>query len=542
MALFFSEKRAFVWFLVGGLLSEEPAGCLEHSLASEEDMKRISGLVMAAVLVFSTMSAALAEGIEVQVKGHWQVSLTYMSDQTLQSPHSRGSWGDIDNYNAYQRFRTQIDFIASENLRGVLAFELGTFPWGGHGNGSMGTRAGGALDADSVNMKTRRAYLDWVVPGSDLAIRMGILPLNLPMANGIWRCSPVMSADVAGVTASYTFNDMLALTVFWARPFDTNWNDSNQHMEDEMDMFGFMLPVTGDGWNVTPHFMYSRIGGASGYAAYQQTYWPNPYFVGGTPTLTGGETDKSVNAWWAGVALNLDVFDPVSIGLDFVYGRMGKINFGQGTDFTGDNIFFDGRRGGSGWLAAARIDYKLENMTPGLYGWYTSGDSESKARDDKSGRLPVVGMDDGWGAASMGFAGGRGTNSGDCVIGVNPIGTWGIAAQIKDIHFIDDLSHLVRFAFYKGTNDHELLNTSNFSRYGGPFRWGSVGEKIYLTDKDKVYEVNVDTVWQVYENFDITLELGWMRADFGDYDNSSYKRDGTEKNSWKAQAVFGYSF
>ena len=58
-------------------------------------------------------------------------------------------------------------------------------------------------------MKLKNAYIDWMVPQTDLKVRMGIQGVALPsMTTG----SNVFNDDVAGVVASYQFNET------WASP------------------------------------------------------------------------------------------------------------------------------------------------------------------------------------------------------------------------------------------------------------------------------------------------------------------------------------
>ena len=73
-----------------------------------------------------------------------------------------------DEFNAMQRVRLQLDAVASESLSGTVFFEIGGQSWGNASNG-------GALGADGNNVvKVKNAYIDWMVPDTDLKFRMGI--------------------------------------------------------------------------------------------------------------------------------------------------------------------------------------------------------------------------------------------------------------------------------------------------------------------------------------------------------------------------------
>lgn len=85
----------------------------------------------------------------------------------LSSTARATSYRKDDNGIAVQRIRTQVHFIASESLQGVVHFEIGNIHWG---RGS----AGGALGTDGVNIETKHAYLDWVAPSSRIPTAYGV--------------------------------------------------------------------------------------------------------------------------------------------------------------------------------------------------------------------------------------------------------------------------------------------------------------------------------------------------------------------------------
>ena len=122
-----------------------------------------------------------AHALEVRVKGQWDFAYGWVGNMVFKDSINRSdvysrtrSDRDDDNFQATQRLRTQIDFIASESLRGVLMFEIQT-DWGRDGDYRRyenndrqyvlvsGTE-GGRLDADGVNIRTKRAYIDWLIP------------------------------------------------------------------------------------------------------------------------------------------------------------------------------------------------------------------------------------------------------------------------------------------------------------------------------------------------------------------------------------------
>lgn len=470
-------------------------------------MKRIVTLLLAAAMV---LGAGAAHAVDVKVKGSFNFVYMFTDNAGFQS-NDTGNRED-DNFNVKQRVRTQVNFIASEYLQGVVMFEIGDIYWGR--GGSAGRGAGGALDTDGVNVETKHAYLDFLIPDTDISVRMGLQYLPLPMGTGYGN--PVFGADVAGLVTSYKFNDMFALTAFWARPFDRYQNDDDRwgrSMDDELDMFGLVAPITGDGWSVTPWFVYANVGSASGYYEYITGYQAG---FNQNNMVFGAEPNDRANAWWVGGAFNVSMFDPLTFGLDVMYGSIG------GNDVAG----FDDLRT-RGWFLAANIDYTLDWGVPGLFGWYSSGDDADDVADNKYGRIPVVGVDDGFTPTSFGAPGS--IYGYDTAISETMVGTWGIGLQIADMSFVENLTHTIRVAYYRGTNDEDLAG-----RGAIPLS----GEAVYMTSKDDAWEVNFDHQYQIYENLSTYLELGYIHLNM----DEDWGNDYLDDNAWRAQVGFVYKF
>ncbi len=488
-------------------------------------MKRITTLLLALAMCLGGVAAANA--VDVKVKGVWDIAGGW--DQT--------GFKDItgvenDNVSARQRFRTQVNIIASEQLQGVLAFEIGTLRWGSSATTQhYGNAPGGSLDADGVNVETRRAYIDWMVPHTDATVRMGIQNLVIPFAAGMGN--PVISDDVAAIVVSSPLTEMLAVTAFWARPYDAygtdpvDANGDQTRRNDETDVFGLILPVTGEGWSVTPWGMAGSVGGASGY--YQRAY-PG---TGISPNNNQVDSDQAF-AWWVGGAVKIDLFDPLTFGLDVIYGRANKadLTFGDGT---GTPPYVTEQVGTKGWFVDAALNYKLDWATPGIFGWWASGDKAEALDDGMLGRLPSLTTWDGDGfyPTSFGFPGGAGPTQ-DGQIAWTGTGTWGVGVQLADFSFIDKLSHTLRVAYYQGTN-----NTENARQYGDVLTYNG---EMYLTTSDHVWEVNFNHQYQIYENLAAYLELGYLHLSL-DEDTWGQTNGGDHSDdAWKAQVLFKYSF
>ena len=173
-------------------------------------MKRILTLMLAAAMTLGATSGAQA--IDFKASGEWLMGLA-AGDASLVQKDGGKRTDTNDVFGAGQRVRLQLDAVASEALSGTVFFEIGDQLWG---NGESGA----AMGADGQVVKVKNAYLDWVVPNTDLQIRMGIQAIAMPDAAG---GSAVMDGDVAGIVASYKFNDNVALTATWMRPFHDNY-------------------------------------------------------------------------------------------------------------------------------------------------------------------------------------------------------------------------------------------------------------------------------------------------------------------------------
>ena len=468
-------------------------------------MKRVITLLLAAGLVLGAATASQAT--DIKVKGNYQFGFEGTNNTFTEN-------NDNDRFQAHQRFRTQVDFIASENLKGVVFFEIGKTVWGKHDDG-------GSLGTDGVNVKTRYAYVDWVIPQTDVQVRMGLQPYALP---GFVAASPILGnpVDGAGITLSAQFTENVGASLFWMRAENT---DKIAH--DALDIVGLTVPVTFDGVKVTPWAMGAFIGKDS----LKDWNAANPsgdnYRVasGLLPAWSIGDAtnsdDDSGNAWWLGFTGELTMFDPIRIAWDAAYGSADMGSFG-GMDLER-----------AGWYVSALAQYKMDFVTPGLLLFYASGDDDNPF--DGSEQIPTI--DAGWNASSFGFDGSVYGASSNVKISDTIAGMWGVQLRFDDISYMEDLKHDLRFAYYTGTNDNDLVKN-----YGGivsavaPGRAGSQG--LYLTDKDHALEINFDTDYNIYENLILTVELGYINLDL---DSDVWVDTNVEENAYKAGAYLTYN-
>ena len=502
-------------------------------------MKKLLSLVVAGGLLAA--SASMASAADIKVKGKFDFGFG-LYDGTSFTKHS----GE-EKFDALQRFRTQIDFIASESLKGVAAFEIGNTHWGNGGGATwgglgVGHGTGGAMGADGVSVEVRHLYIDWLVPQTDLQVRMGVQPFAMPRA--VMRSDGedggyILDDDLAGILLSYNVNENFGVNLGWFRPWDSDIGSGPDHANgtrfgshDEIDLFALTLPIEmKDMFSFTPYFMYAAIGdnfeGMYGpeYDAATDSWSGLNIGGSGNPAtwLTGnGGFGDDGQAWWAGFAFDLSYLDPFVAAVDFTYGS-----------YTADDVASSLANGPAspdrdGWVVIAKFGYKLDYFTPILFGWYGSG-ADLDGGDGYDGLMPYLSPD--WGLTSFGWSNAHPMGR-EYLVGATPAGTWAIGLGLEDIRFIDNLTSHLRVAYFRGTNDvnnynsaAELAGTTDaFREYG------------MLDTSDWGMEVNLDNVINIYENLDMFVELGYVHVSL-DHEPADF-----EDNAWKGYVGFSYSF
>ena len=456
-----------------------------------------------------------------------------------------GRWGE-DDFEAKTRVRLQLDAVASEALSGSIYFEIGASTWGR-------ANRGGALGADGTNItKVKHAYLDWLIPGTDIRTRMGLQRIFLP--DYASEASQVFDADVAGISVSVPFNETVGLTAFWARPFNDNWTDDGtgyapDNYLDNVDIFGLVLPLTFDGLRLTPWAMLGMVGDNAFRAG--NDYYGSGYGTGISPAWYALRNDKVGRhatyaygtAFWAGLTGDITAVDPFRLAWSANYG-----SFDSGVQ----------ELNRSGWYASLLAEYKLDWGTPGIYGWYSSGDDGNPRNGSE--RLPSFDYNN---ESTSGFSGfgtlGTWTIGRDAVLGYTLAGTWGIGARIRDLSFMDKLSHTIRVNFYNGTNAPRMARyikgeldapgRTGFS-YGNDFYNLNTNGGIYLTQKDYAAEFGLMSSYQLYDNLRLLVEANyialWLDQSStvwgGFHKNGTYTPANSLEDAWNVNVSFIYKF
>lgn len=509
-------------------------------------MKKIAWALLAAGLLLGATRPAAA--VDFKAKGVWLTNFQYGQNGNFTSKGHAGYDNSEDEFEARSRVRLQLDAVASENLMGEVYFEIGKSIWGKGAN----PQGGAAMGADGTIVKVKRAFLDWTVPHTDLRLRMGVQGLQTPFS--ALDGPTVLSTDIAALTASYAVGDNVALTAFWARPYNDNYtgdaNGKGANYMDNMDLAGLFLPLSLDGLRLTPWAMYGAIGPnairkADDYVANRINGVNGNYFFSGMLPVQGNvvrHTDRPLdsygNAWWAGLAGDVALWDPFRIAWEFTWGSVRWE----------DDPALDRR----GWLAALLLEYKTDWGIPGLYGWYASGDDDNLGNGSE--RLPVVSNDYGVSSFSSTFSGVNENGlERDRAMSNNLAGTWGVGVRLRDVSFIENLRHTLHVSLFGGTSDSGILSrlhdrTGVWMAPNNPSGDSLVGrDNVYMTDKDRAFEVGLANKLKIYDNLRFNLDISyvvlsldksddvWGRADTGG--GSCQIRD-----AWNISTLFIYSF
>ena len=484
-------------------------------------MKRLATLVLALCLTLGAASQASA--LEVVPSGVMGFVFVYSNGPTVWDDAANFTDSEFDRFSARQRSRIQVDFIANENLRGVMMLQFGPWTWGD---------GGAELDTTKDSAKVRRLYIDFNFPDSPVNMKMGLMDLVLPYAT---FGQPVFGNHVAAVTVSANVTDNASITAFWARPYRNS--DAVELKDNDMDVFGVWANLDFESFTIAPWAAYASIGSQSGWFEREGIgAWAEVDDATGDWEIGG--MDDTANWWGVGLALKVMPSDALTIKFDAMYARLSGVDdvWAEGYyDFINDvPVATDGGSrsfDAKGYYFALAIDYAMDWGTPGLFALYSSGD---KADNNDINRIPGLGYDDNLFATRMAM-GGSMTCANDSYINVSGIGMWMVGLQVADLSFIENVTHTARVAYMRGTN-HINSDFIQEKGYGG----GDFGSYIPMAKEDQAWEVGFDTYWQMYENLTVGLELGYIHLDMSDkYGRDEYyDRD----NVFSGNLIFRFGF
>lgn len=485
-------------------------------------MKKLATLLLAAGLIFSAAQPA-AHAAEVKVSGMFDFAFEYTSNlgnanmmypfMDTADAEKLGRSYHQKRSAAVQRLLIGIEFIASENLSAYWDGMFGYNTWGGPASGIAypANANGGALGSRAANIITRQAYLDWVIPETDIKIRMGQQFFYAPsFAAG----NPALVSETGtGITVTGPINDQITFLGQWIRVSSEARRGASafKFMNDTLDVFALMLPLRYESFRLTPWMGYARAGngaiayghapGLDGFTPVSGNMLPLQNAViaalGKSPVVSANPLNdmtvnnatansglQNANMWWVGFGGELTRFDPFRLAIDTYYGNNGQ----------------SGPYKRSGWYASMAASYKTQYGIPTLKAWYATGDD---GEINNGSERPVV-LHGGFAAqgADTFFTTSIGTLEKTLSNG-NPSGTWGVSAQWNGLSLIPEMMHNFHVTYFQGTNN------KNMARYADP-----TTIQTYITKADSAVEIDFYTTYNIYRDLTAMLQLSYIIQNF----------------------------
>jgi len=482
-------------------------------------------LVLVASLVMGASSASAAQ---IKAAGDWTVSADWQKGSDFDKNSEDNTFG------IGQRMRTTFQFIANENLKGVLETQIGSNNWG-NGLYSIGAgrtptaAAAGTASANSAgngNIMLRQGYVDFKVPSTQISAKVGFQGVSLPAAVG--GGSAIFDDQVGAVVVSSPVTENISLLGGFARLVDKNAYGSvagtglgGDSAAVDLAFLAAPMNFMNKGVNVAPFFAFGYAGNKAGLQG-----------------LTGFQNSNSTGSsgtklYWGGVATTIKLLDPFVIMADLNYGKA-----------VYNNVAANNAQGGrSGWLFDMAVDYTgLSMMTPEIFFAYSSGENGNSSKGSgKSERMPVAGSPQNWALGSFWLQGSNSLIS-DSLGGTtgNNLGFWALGLSLKDIKFFDKISHTANVIYFKGTNNVDYLKQQSLT---GTSAVNSATYGQFLTTKDSLWEVDLNTKYQMYDELALHLQLGYI--------NTSFNKDAwlpvkganlDQSDAYKVSVIMNYTF
>jgi len=490
-------------------------------------MKRLLALVMLFSLAFGAVAAQA--DTEVKMSGDVRIYANWWDHFNYTGWNPTGTQ-TYDSLNIWERFRLRTDFIANEGLKFRLAIRVNDFgtPWG---NGTF------TVDNPAVSIQVYQAYLQFKWPSTNVEFTIGYQDFDLPISVDWLGANPVFggthaAAAIVSIPVADQFSIVGGFTRFLDSTSGSGFDPTTTQRADEIDAYFLILPITLDGFKLTP---WGAIGVAGREADYSTFVGNGPvvaerlssYLVSAgnlqsvvtTPYYSAGWKNSQNMYWWIGTTVAVTALDPFKFYGDIIYGEGNandrKANYRHGW-------WFDVAAEYTGW----------DLLTPQLTFWYSSG--EDKSTSNGSERMPsIVNY---WGPSnSFLFDTNQTFNFG--YMPLNSTGSMGFVFALDKISFMKDLTHRIDFTYARGTNSPRALRNANALVPVGYYV--QMGRD--LTVNEDVYGIGFDTKYNIYENLALIVETGWSHGDF-QKNVWTHRFTSAAADAWKVSFGLKYAF
>lgn len=472
--------------------------------------------VLAVLTVLTGAASPVRAATEVKIAGDARVYGVFFANRNFTGWDATGARTE-DRVTIWQRLRVRTDFVANENLKFRFGLRVDDEAWG-HGYLTAAN--------PEVAIEPYLAYLQFKWPGTDIEVTAGYQPFAAPHTE-VFYDSVVLAAD-DGDQASAALHvripvveDVFAVEAAYARLLAANrtFQPTTTQVGDAFDVWQLALPVAVEGFAATPWV----LAGVYGKGADPEGLFDAGLRAAGSYLNPGGFgwKDNQNAMWWAGVAVTVTALDPFKFSFDAIYG-----------DAAGSDRERNRRRGyffdvgvtytGFGWAV------------PGVFGWLASGEDASLGNGSE--RLPVITPKWGPGTSFLFDCDQEFANNS---IGIDPTGTWGLAASLREISFIEDHATRLTVAAVAGTNSPAGLRKAVLAT-GGVGEYVTMGRT--LAQGEWVLGVNLDHTYALTEQLSLTAQTGFASPQGMKSSIWGHRLASRAADAWMGSIGFLYTF
>ncbi|GKT08678.1 hypothetical protein [Desulforhabdus sp. TSK] len=324
-------------------------------------------MMLVALLVALSFAMPVFAAVELKYGGQFRARWHTQDNQD-------GTDDADDNKNFIdQRLRLYFNFVASENLRLVTKFEIGDTIWGDD-KLRTGPGTGGNVGADSVNIETKNAYVEFNIPETPLTASVGIQGINL-------MDSWIIDDDFSAAVLKAKF-DSIRVQAGYIAAQNTDVTDTN----DNIDSYYLSIDYAGD---VGPGKLTGTLIGyyQNGNNTIVSTDPASGYYTVNNPATQAGNFLFPVGSPFYPIgAPEVDSNDLFDIGVNLGYKMDWMAAYVSFVKNLGSVDFIDGGSADyKGWMVDAGANFFCGPFTFNLGGFYTSGQELDDDSNDIDG-------------------------------------------------------------------------------------------------------------------------------------------------------------